>query len=64
VYSKVGSAGLHLQLGSTIIASLAVPLIIPIFVFYFYGSWFRARSKYAKQVQQEREDADTLPTSH
>lgn len=43
----------HLSLGTTVMLGLACGLLIPVFIFYFYGPWFRARSKFAQQIGRE-----------
>jgi hypothetical protein len=42
---------------------LAALLMIPIYVFYFYGEWFRARSKFALSIAGERKDKTVEKTT-
>jgi hypothetical protein len=65
VYTNVGGSSyrLHLEWPSTILAVLAALLMIPIYVFYFYGEWFRARSKFALSIAGERKDKKVAKTT-
>jgi len=56
VYENVGGPDyrLHLEWPTTILAILAAIVTIPIYVFYFYGSWFRERSAFAQSLAGER----------
>jgi hypothetical protein len=65
VYTNVGGSSyrLHLEWPSTILAVLAALLMIPIYVFYFYGEWFRARSKFALSIAGERKDKTVEKTT-
>lgn len=61
VYTGIGSSH-QLAWASTLLGCLAFLLIIPIYVFYYYGPKIRAKSPYAQQVLQQRERAEsTLP---
>lgn len=53
VYENIGSK-YRLELPSTILACLSIVVIIPIYVFYFKGEWFRNRSKFAQQLNLGR----------
>ncbi|KAH0831446.1 putative MFS multidrug transporter [Fonsecaea pedrosoi] len=46
-----------LEYPSTILACLSVVVIIPIYVFYWKGEWFRDRSKFAKELNLGRQGA-------
>jgi hypothetical protein len=48
----------HLQWPTTILAFLAILVTIPIYFFYFYGAWFRERSKFALHLAGERRERD------
>lgn len=47
-----------LEYPSTILACIAVLLIIPIFLLYFYGPTVRKNSKFAQTLAGERETTD------
>ncbi|ODO00575.1 multidrug transporter [Cryptococcus wingfieldii CBS 7118] len=55
-YTNVGgeSYRYHLEWPSTILAIIAAIVTVPIFVFYYYGAWFRERSKFAMSLAGER----------
>jgi hypothetical protein len=40
---------------TTLLASLSVLIVIPIYVFYWFGPQIRDRSKFAKTLEQDRE---------
>ena len=46
----------NLQYGNTLLTCLAVLVIIPIYVFYWNGQWFRERSKFAQDISRERQE--------
>ncbi len=39
---------------SLILTAIGVLLTIPVYVFYYYGAWFRKRSPYAQELEQVR----------
>ncbi|KAK5174008.1 uncharacterized protein LTR77_001088 [Saxophila tyrrhenica] len=39
-----------------ILCGIGTLLCVPVFVFYFFGEWFRNRSPYATQIEKEREE--------
>ena len=43
---------------STILAALSCLIVIPIYVFYWYGPQIRERSKFAKTLSAEREKTE------
>lgn len=45
-----------LTIPTMILFGIGVLLCIPVYVFYFKGEWFRKRSPYACQLEQEREE--------
>ncbi|KIR39634.1 multidrug transporter [Cryptococcus deuterogattii 99/473] len=55
-YTNIGGSSyrLHLEWPSTILAIIAFFVAIPIYVFYYYGAWFRERSKFAMSLAGER----------
>ncbi|KAK8849391.1 hypothetical protein IAR55_004723 [Kwoniella newhampshirensis] len=57
-YNNVGgpSYRLHLEWPSTILGVVAALVTIPIYVFYYYGAWFRDRSKFAMTLAGERKE--------
>ena len=46
-----------LEYPSTILACLSVVVIVPIYIFYWKGEWFRDRSKFAKELNLGRKGA-------
>lgn len=58
VYENIGATTKYtLEYPSTILACLSIAVIIPIYVFYFKGEWFRERSKFAKELNAGRQGA-------
>ncbi|EXJ88400.1 hypothetical protein A1O1_05330 [Capronia coronata CBS 617.96] len=55
-YENIGST-YKLELPSTILACLSVVVIVPIYIFYWKGQWFRDRSQFAQQLNLGRKDA-------
>ncbi|WVO13638.1 hypothetical protein L204_101259 [Cryptococcus depauperatus] len=55
-FNNVGGSSyrLHLEWPSTILAIIAGFVTVPIYIFYYYGSWFRERSKFAMSLAGER----------
>ena len=45
-----------LQYPSTILACIAAVVAIPVYIFYFYGAWFRERSPFAQTLAGERKE--------
>ncbi|KAL7419360.1 hypothetical protein Q5752_006198 [Cryptotrichosporon argae] len=60
-YTNVGGSSyrLHLEWPTTILAIVATLVAIPVYVFYFYGAWFRDRSKFAQTLSSERKERHT-----
>jgi hypothetical protein len=56
VYENVGTK-YKLEYPSTILACLSIAVIVPIYIFYWKGEWFRERSKFAQQLNLGRKDA-------
>ncbi len=54
VYENIGTK-YKLEYPSTILACLSVVVIVPIYVFYWKGEWFRNRSKFAQQLNLGRQ---------
>lgn len=50
---------------SIILAGIAIAGILPVYVFYYYGGWFRQRSSIFKDIKRRREEDDqrTKPCS-
>ncbi|KAK3707920.1 hypothetical protein LTR37_011772 [Vermiconidia calcicola] len=46
----------QLPIPTLILCAIGVLLCIPVFVFYFWGEWFRKRSPYAQELEHEREE--------
>nr|XP_031857791.1 uncharacterized protein CI109_006813 [Kwoniella shandongensis]KAA5524863.1 hypothetical protein CI109_006813 [Kwoniella shandongensis] len=57
-YNNIGGSSyrLHLEWPSTILAIIAAFVTVPIYIFYYYGAWFRERSKFAQTIAGERKD--------
>lgn len=55
VYENVGNKKWHLIYPSVILACLAVPIIVPIYVFYWQGPKLRMRSKFAQELEKARQ---------
>ena len=53
-YANVGPEKWHLVYPSTILACLAVVVIIPIYIFYSKGPAIRKRSKFAQELEKGR----------
>jgi hypothetical protein len=61
VYSTVGKQN-HLANASTILGCLAAVLVVPIYIFYWYGPKIRARSPFAQKVEATRlRERELLP---
>lgn len=56
VYENIGTK-YKLELPSTILACLSIVVIIPIYIFYWKGEWFRDRSKFAQELNLGRRGA-------
>lgn len=56
-YTNIGT-GTELQLAAPtwILCGIGILLCVPVYVFYYKGWWFRKRSPYAQQLEQEREE--------
>jgi len=55
-YENVGTK-YKLEYPSTILACLSIVVIVPIYIFYWKGEWFRERSKFAKELNVGRKSA-------
>ncbi|ETI25868.1 hypothetical protein G647_02645 [Cladophialophora carrionii CBS 160.54] len=55
-YENIGHK-FTLEYPSTILACLSVVVIIPIYIFYWKGQWFRDRSKFAQELNLGRQTA-------
>jgi len=55
VYENVGNKKWHLIYPSVILACLAIPIIIPIYVFYWKGKDLRLKSPFAQELEQKRQ---------
>jgi hypothetical protein len=55
VYENVGGEDRHLIYPSTILACLAVAVIIPIYIFYWKGPQLRLKSKFAQELEKGRQ---------
>lgn len=55
VYENVGGEDRHLVYPSTILACLAVAVVIPIYVFYWKGPQIRLKSKFAQELEKARQ---------
>ncbi|KAJ9636081.1 hypothetical protein H2204_005578 [Knufia peltigerae] len=55
-YENIGTK-YKLELPSTILACLSIVVIIPIYIFYWKGEWFRDRSKFAQELNLGRRGA-------
>ena len=56
VYENIGKK-YALEYPSTILACLSITVIIPIYIFYWKGEWFRERSKFAQELNAGRKGA-------
>ncbi|KAL9049659.1 MAG: hypothetical protein Q9162_007101 [Coniocarpon cinnabarinum] len=55
MYSNIGAnTGYKLEYASTVLACLAVVVVIPIFIFYWKGPEVRKRSKFAQELAADR----------
>ena len=54
-YENVGNQKWHLIYPTVILACLAVPIIIPIYVFYYKGQKLRLKSKFAMELEKARQ---------
>ena len=54
VYENVGKKYM-LEYPTTILACLSILVILPVYIFYWKGQWFRDRSKFAKELGQNRQ---------
>lgn len=54
-YENVGNQKWHLIYPTVILACLAVPIIIPIYVFYYKGPKLRLKSKFAMELEKARQ---------
>jgi MFS family permease len=41
---------------SLILAGIGAALCVPVFVFFFFGEWFRKNSKFAQNLEEKRQD--------
>ena len=48
-YTNIGGAK-HVNYASTILACIGILVTIPVYIFYFYGEWFRKRSPFAQSL--------------
>lgn len=55
VYENIGQK-YKLEYPSTILACLSVVVIVPIYIFYWKGEWFRDRSKFAQELSAGRKE--------
>ncbi|KZP18400.1 hypothetical protein FIBSPDRAFT_1046268 [Athelia psychrophila] len=53
MYANIGRTHL-LEWASTLLACLAVVVVVPIYVFYWKGPAIRARSKFAQTLESDR----------
>lgn len=54
-YENVGGEKWHLIYPTVILACLAIPIVIPIYIFYWKGPQLRLRSKFAQELEQQRQ---------
>ncbi|EHY59688.1 hypothetical protein HRR83_001038 [Exophiala dermatitidis] len=54
-YENIGQK-YKLEYPSTILACLSVVVIVPIYIFYWKGEWFRDRSKFAQELSAGRKE--------
>jgi hypothetical protein len=57
VYENVGPENRHLVYPSTILACLAIVVIIPIYIFYWKGPQIRTKSKFAMELEVGRRES-------
>lgn len=53
MYSNIGNR-FHLQWASTLLGCIGVLVMIPVYLFYFYGPRVRERSKFAQMLEADR----------
>lgn len=54
-YENVGGEKWHLIYPTVILACLAIPISIPIYLFYWKGSNLRLKSKFAQELEHARQ---------
>lgn len=54
-YENVGDQKWHLIYPTVILACLAIPITIPIYLFYWKGAGLRLKSKFAQELEKERQ---------
>lgn len=54
-YENVGGEKWHLIYPTAILGCLAVPIIIPIYIFYYKGPKLRLKSKFAMELEKARQ---------
>lgn len=62
VYENIGDR-YKLEWPTTILGCLGILVIIPVYVFYFNGAYFRDRSKFAMTLESERKARGHLITA-
>ena len=55
-YKNIGGAH-HVNYASTILACIAVLVTIPVYIFYFYGEWYRKRSPFAQSLADAKQES-------
>lgn len=48
---------------SIILAGIGAALCVPVFVFYFKGTWFREKSKFAQNIEAKRQENLNVATN-
>lgn len=54
-YENIGGEKWHLIYPTVILACLAIPVTIPIYLFYWKGSNLRLKSKFAQELEKARQ---------
>lgn len=54
-YENIGNEKWHLIYPTVILACLSIPIIIPVYLFYWKGKSLRLKSKFAQELEQQRQ---------
>lgn len=53
----------QLVIPSLILAAIGAALCVPVFIFYFHGTWFRENSNFAQNIEAKRQDDLNVATN-
>lgn len=54
-YENIGNKKWHLIYPTVILACLSIPIIIPVYLFYWKGADLRLKSKFAQELEKQRQ---------